>query len=110
MKPSEILGASPDLKEAEKQIDANVSRRAEPPITSSEIANAKPAICPLHHGLIVTARSRDDMHGTVYFCPTGGQYWRVHIPSEAAKSGAFAKPFAKRKRWISITPDARGIV
>lgn len=53
-----------------------VSSIAEPRISQAECFHADTALCPQHGGLIATHPTQHDHDGKVFYCPTGGMYWR----------------------------------
>jgi hypothetical protein len=102
VKPSDFVKEG-ELPPAAKDIPANLSRDAYPPISARETKSAPVAVCRWHGGLIKRSNSSAD-HGKVFYCPEGGQYWR--FPDPAAEAKRHGKPVKFRK----IDYDNRGIV
>ena len=73
MKPRDIKAG---LAEAEVELPYARSNRADPAITQAEALAATPTNCRWHNGLIKTEPTRNDVDGSVFFCPIGRMYWR----------------------------------
>jgi hypothetical protein len=76
MKLSELTGGGSMREECDWTLPYPRSDLAEPPITIEEARAAETANCRRHRGLIATSPLPSDVHGRVYFCGSGRQYWR----------------------------------
>lgn len=80
------LRAPPAAEEYEEQLPYPCSSFADPPITPEEALAAETANCRRHRGLIATAPLPSEVHGRVFFCGVGREYWRY----DSHQSGMYA--------------------